>query len=157
MIFGRFVTALLVVGLMLYLWPALAATTQSAAVMAPLHQFMDGIGRNDWSMTAAACTSPATIIDDFPPHTWQGPTACADWTTAFVAANKQAGVSDTHITLGAPRHLDVTGDVAYVVVPASFTYKAHGKPMSESGSIWTVVVKKQAAGWRIAAWAWAAH
>jgi hypothetical protein len=34
-------------------------------------------------------------------------------------------LQDIVVTLGEPRHVTVTGDNAYVVVPASMTYKVH--------------------------------
>jgi hypothetical protein len=59
--------------------------------------------------------------------------------------------------LGKPWQVQVHGDRAYVVVPATYTYKQRGKAETESGSIFTLALKKVAAGWRITAWAWAAH
>ena len=136
---------------------SLAAESQTAAVMAPLNQFMSGINHGDLSLSAAACASPASVLDDFPPHSWVGPTACADWAKAFAADNTSTGTTDIHVTLGTPWHVAVTGDRAYVVVPATNVYKVHGKPMTETGSVWTVALQKLAAGWRIKAWAWAQH
>ena len=37
----------------------------------------------------AACASPSSIIDEFPPHAWQGATACADWANDFETFNKK--------------------------------------------------------------------
>jgi hypothetical protein len=157
MFFKRFVAIVFALGLTLCLGlPVLAASADTAAVMAPLQQFMHGVSTNDMKLAAAACASPASILDDFPPHIWQGPTACADWATAFTAANKQAGVTAPRVTLGKPWTTSVTGDRAYAVVPATFTYLLHGKPSSETG-VWTVVLDKAAPGWRIRAWAWAQH
>lgn len=59
--------------------------------------------------------------------------------------------------LGKPLHVDITGNVAYVVNSATYASKHHGKAVTLSGAIWTVVLKKSAAGWRIAGWAWADH
>ena len=52
---------------------------------------------------------------------------------------------------------DVTGDRAYVVVPATYTYKQKGKPVTESDAVWIFAMQKLASGWRIAGWAWAQH
>jgi len=40
---------------------------------------------------------------------------------------EQHGVSGYVVTLSEPRHVTVTGDNAYVVVPSSMTFKMHGK------------------------------
>jgi hypothetical protein len=131
------------------------AASDSTAVMAPLHQFMDALNKGDNKTAVAACASPASIVDDFPPHEWQGPTACGDWVKAFDADNKSAGITDGIVTLKKPWHVDVTGDRAYVVIPADFAYVQGGKPVTEAGSIWTVALRRTAAGWRITGWAWA--
>jgi hypothetical protein len=35
------------------------------------------------------------------------------------------------------------------------TFKVGGKQVAQSGAVFTVALRKQAEGWRIAAWAWA--
>ena len=164
MVTRRFVIVTLTAGVVLIsaagpdaVFAASTAASEQNAVMATVHQFIDGINREDMKAAAAACASPASIVDDFPPHAWQGPTACADWATAFEADNKKSAITGVTVTLGKPWHVDVTGDRAYVVVPANDKYKQNGKPATESGSIFTVALKKFAAGWRITGWAWAQH
>ncbi len=55
----------------------------------------------------------------------------------------------------APLHDDVTGDSDYVVLPASMAFEVHGKPITQSGAMFTVALRKRPTGWRIVAWAWA--
>ncbi|MBV8172387.1 MAG: hypothetical protein JO219_10710 [Candidatus Eremiobacteraeota bacterium] len=135
--------------------PAAAAATGTAGELAPVYQFVEGVNHDDAAAEAAACAAPVVVVDDFAPHLWQGATACADWAGAFSVFARQSKITDNHITLGAPLHDDVTGDRAYVVFPATYTYKLGGKPTTENGAVWTLVLKKTAAGWRIAAWTWA--
>jgi hypothetical protein len=47
---------------------------------------------------------------------------------------EQHGASGYVVTLGEPPHVTVTGDNAYVVVPASMTYKVHDKRNLYGGS-----------------------
>lgn len=63
--------------------------------------------------------------------------------------------SGYRITLGEPHHADVTGDNAYVVVPASMTFTIQGKQVTQTGSIFTVALRKLGTEWRLTAWAWA--
>ena len=134
-----------------------ASGSQQNAVMASVHQFVDGFNRGDAKRALAACASPVSIIDEFPPHEWQGPTACADWANAYNANAKQQGVSDGIVTLHDPWHVDITGDRAYVVVPATYAYKQRGKTIVEPDSVFTVSLRKIAANWRITGWAWSKH
>jgi hypothetical protein len=66
---------------------------------------------------AEICADPMQILDGMSPHVWQGPTASEDWYGDVLTEGAHVGASGYHITLGEPRHVDVTGDNAYVVVP----------------------------------------
>jgi hypothetical protein len=147
--------ALFVLAFALAAAPAAAADT--SGVMASVHQFVEGFNKGDATSALAACAPSSSIIDEFPPHEWQGPGACATWANAYNANAKQNGISDGSVTLGTPWHVDITGNRAYVVVPATYTYKQHGKPVTETGSIFTVALQKIASAWRITGWAWARH
>ena len=57
------------------------------------------------------------------------------------------------ITLGEPRHVDVIGDSAYVVVPATMTFNIQAKQVTQTGSIFTVALRKLGTEWRLTAWA----
>ena len=113
--------------LLVALTTAPIAASQESDVMATVSRFIDALNRNDAKAALATCATQASIIDEFPPHEWQGPNACEDWATA------------------------------YVVVPATYTYKEHGTPKAERDSIFTVALRRLAAGWRITGWAWSRH
>jgi hypothetical protein len=68
---------------------------------------------------------------------------------------EQHGASDYFVTLGEPLHNNITGDSAYVVVPATMTFKVRGQQVTQTGAIFTVAFRRLAGGWRIGAWAWA--
>jgi ketosteroid isomerase-like protein len=146
----------IVAALVLAVWAGAAAATDKSDVMAVVHQYVDGLNKGDTKSALAACADHALIIDDFPPHVWDGESACTKWAGDFDAVLKQAQMTDAVVTLGKTRHLDVTGDRAYVVLAASLTYKLAGKPMQTTGSLWTFALQKSTPGWRITGWAWAA-
>ena len=132
------------------------AASEKTDVMAPVHQWVDGINKGDMKAATAACADQSSIIDDFPPHEWHGAGACSKWANDADADNKKNGITDESVTLSKPRHIDITADRAYVVVPATYSYKEKGPPVTEPGSIWTLALKKGEAGWRITGWAWTA-
>lgn len=127
----------------------------TAGPMSVVHQFIDGLNSGNMASALAACEPSASIVDEFPPHEWQGLAACAHWARDFEAYGTANGITGGIVTLETPRHVDQSGDRAYVVVPAIYTYKARGKRVTESGSILTVALKRTTAGWRITGWAWA--
>jgi ketosteroid isomerase-like protein len=131
------------------------STPEQTAVMAPVHQFVDGFNAGDVAKALAACTDSMSIIDDVPPHEWHGAGSGAKWLNDYDADAKKNGITDGFVNIEIPRHVDVNGDRAYVVCLANYTYKQKGKPVHEAGSTITIALRKEAAGWRITAWAWA--
>ena len=131
-----------------------AVASDQIDVMGPVHQFIDGMNKGDSTSALAACAAPAFIIDEFPPFQWAGPTACADWAADVESYNKKYGITDAVATIRKPRHIDITGDRAYLVIPATYAYKHNIKRITESGSSMTVALQKTADGWRITGWAW---
>lgn len=123
--------------------------------MGVVHQYIDGFNKGDAKVMAATFAVPGSILDGMAPHVWQGPTATQDWYRDVLVEGEQHGASGYLVTLGEPLHNNVTGDSAYVVVPATMTFKVHGKQVTQIGAVLTVALRKLAEGWRIAAWAWA--
>lgn len=134
---------------------AQSETPEQTAVLGPVRQLFESFNKGDATTAVAGCADVTSIIDDFPPHQWLGPGACARWMNAYKAYAKANGIADMVVTLSAPKHVDVTADRAYVVVPADYTLKRHGQLVTSKGSIVTIVLRKSAVGWRITSWAWA--
>jgi ketosteroid isomerase-like protein len=134
-----------------------AAASEKAAVMTVVQHWVDGFNSGDSKAMNAACADETSIIDDFPPHEWHGAGACERWKTDFDAWVKNNGATDILALVMKPRHVDVTADRAYVVVPASLSFELKGKSVNERGSVFTLALQKATAGWRITGWAWADH
>jgi hypothetical protein len=91
--------------------------------MAAVLQYVDAFNSGDRKAMAATCADPMQILDGMSPHVWQGPTASDDWYRDVLTEGEHVGASGYQITLGEPRHVDVTADNAYVVVPAIMTLR----------------------------------
>ena len=91
------------------------------------------------------------------PYEWHGAGTCSKWLAGYEADAKKNGITDGADAIGKPRHVDVTANRAYVVIPANYIYKQHGKPMKETNSTWTFTLQKVQASWRVTGWAWAKH
>ena len=129
----------------------MAATDPLAAVQ----QYINAFNKGDKRAMAATFAVPGSILDGMAPHLWVGPTASQDWYRDVLIEGEQHGAADYFVTLGEPMHNTVTGDRAYVVVPATMTFKVQGQQITQTGAVFTVALRKLAEGWRIAAWAWA--
>ena len=132
--------------------PAAASAYPDPAVQAKA--FIGAFDKGD-AAAAAATMLPAgvTITDEVSPYLWQGPTAFADWAHDLQAGDKAAGIANEAVVLGDATRRDMTGNIAYVIAPATFSFTRGGKKMSETAQM-TFVLKFTDAGWKIAAWTW---
>ena len=137
-----------------FLCAGTAAASEKTDVMAVVHQMVDGFNKGDLKSSVAACADQAVVVDDTPPHVWQGAGACAAWMDAYQAWAKSEDITGISEAIVKVRHIDISGDFAYVVQSAGLTWIEKGKPMSEK-AVETVTLKKTSAGWRITGWAWA--
>ena len=108
-------------------------------------------GNSNW---VQLCADQTSIIDEFPPYAWSGSGACSQWGKDYDADAKKNSVTDPSVWFGTAKHLDISGDRAYVVLPASYSYKQNGKPVKEAGATLTIALQKSGNNWRITAWSW---
>jgi hypothetical protein len=80
--------------------------------VATVRRYIEAFDKGDVKAMAAAFTPQSSILDGVAPHLWVGSTASQDWYGDVLAEGKQHGASDYHVTLGEPRHANVTGDAA---------------------------------------------
>jgi hypothetical protein len=131
------------------------AASDKTDVMAVVHQWIDGLNKGDTKSALAACADEGSVIDDVPPYEWHGSGVCTKWMKDYDTWVAKDGVTDGNATPGKARHIDVDGSHAYVVLPMTLTWKAHGKAMKQTGSLVTMSLTKGNSGWRITGWAWA--
>jgi hypothetical protein len=131
-----------------------AVADDRADAVATAQAFVDGFNKGNVKASLATCASPSSVVDEFPPYAWQGPTGCADWATDFDANAKKEGITPGDVTLSKPRHAFVSGDRAYLVFPAKYAYAQKGKKVTQKDATMTVALQKQAGAWKITGWAW---
>ena len=88
------------------------------------------------------------------PHVWSGPTAAQDWYRDALIEAEHLDVTGYFVTLGEPLHNNVTGNAAYVVLPATMKFNMKGKQVTQSGAFFTVALRWIDGAWRIASWTW---
>ena len=136
--------------------PAAAAAkpASAAGVMAPIHQFIDSFNKGDIKTAEATHVAAPTIIDEVPPHHWQGQGAFQAWAGDLEKDAKAHGQTDEKVTLGRVVRSQADGDSGYAVVRATFTYNEKGKPMEEPAQM-VFSLHKEAGAWKITGWTWA--
>lgn len=128
------------------------AITQ-AGPMDAVHRFVNAFNKGDVPAAASTCAAETSIIDEFAPYEWHGAGACAGLAD-YDADAKRNGITGGVVTLGMPRHVDIAGDRAYVVVPADYAYTKKGKPVKEVASTLTIALDRSAGTWRMTGWTW---
>jgi ketosteroid isomerase-like protein len=133
--------------------PASAQT--DAELMAPIQKFIDNFNRGDVAAAAATHAPGAdlTITDEVPPYVWRGPKAFTAWAGDLDADAKKNGITEPMVTISKATRVERSGDQAYIVVPAVYTFKLKGAAMREAAQM-TVVLRKGPTGWLIHAWTW---
>jgi len=122
--------------------------------LAAVRQYVESFNKGDAKAMAAMCADPMSILDGMAPHVWHGSLATEDWYRDVLIEGEHVGATEYCVTLGDAKHNNITGDSAYVVVPAAMTFKLQGKQITQSGAFFTVALRKLNEGWRIAVWAW---
>ena len=132
-----------------------SAQTPNAQLMAPIQKFMDAFNKGDTAGAAATHLVDAdlAIIDEVAPFFWRGAQALQSWAAALDGDAKKRVITDPAVTLSAPTRTEASGDQAYVVVPAVYSFKQKGVAMRETGQM-TFALKKGASGWLIHGWTW---
>jgi hypothetical protein len=103
----------------------------------------------------ASLVAPATqaVIDEIPPHYWNGPNAISNWYRDFGSVNKALGVTDALSMFSAAKYIEVDGNRAWATFPMVYTYKMKGAAQRETGTL-SIALEKVAAGWRVLGFAW---
>lgn len=131
-----------------------AAVPGTAEPEGVIRSYIDSFNKADPKAMAAMCAVPLSILDGMAPHVWYGSTACEDWYRDAMIEGEHVGATDYFVTLGEPRHNNITGDSAYVVFPTTMKFKLQGKQITQSGAFFSVALRKLGDEWRIASWAW---
>jgi hypothetical protein len=114
--------------------------------MAVVRHYIDAFNKGDAKGMAATFAVPGSILDGMAPHLWQGPTAAEDWYRDVLSEGKQHDTSNYFVTVDEPLHNDVTGDSAYIVFPATMTFKLGGTQVTQSGAIVTMALRSSPKG-----------
>jgi ketosteroid isomerase-like protein len=122
-------------------------------VEAAIQKFGEAFNKGDVKAAKALHVAKPVIIDELAPYLWSGSGAFDGWLADLGKSEKAEGKTEGTVTISAPSREVVAGDHAYVIAPATYSYKQKGKSWRETAQI-TFVLTKVAAAWKIAAWTW---
>ncbi|TFV56825.1 DUF4440 domain-containing protein [Mycobacterium sp. PS03-16] len=130
-------------------------TTSSAVdAVAVVHRYVKAFNAGDVDAMSACFTDDGCILDGMAPHLWRGATAPQDWYEGVLAEGRHQEAGGWRVTLSDAVHHDVSGDAAYVVMPATMTFDHRGRNVTQTGSFFTAALAHSDGVWRIRAWSW---
>jgi ketosteroid isomerase-like protein len=120
-----------------------------------VRRYIEAFNRGDIEAMAGCFAPGGSILDGMAPHVWRGESAARDWYRDVLTEGEHLGAEGYQVSLEVPLHADVAGDAAYVVCPASMSFRLRGVPVVQTGAVFTTALQAIDGEWRIAAWAWA--
>lgn len=130
------------------------AATRDPAVEAPITTFIASFNKGDNATAKAQMAAGGVVIlDEVPPYRWAGPRGFDQWVADYGRDAALNGITDPAVEIAAPSRMLVNGAHAYVIVPATYRFKAKGVAMREEAQM-TFVLDRGASGWKIVAWTW---
>jgi hypothetical protein len=123
------------------------------SLIAIINRVIEASANFEISAVGDLYTLNATVADEEPPFSWNGPTAGAQWVNAVEKTCKDLKIRKLK---GRPGHISIylqTGESVYMVVPATYTGDVHGDPFEESGAF-TFVFRLVNGKWLIKSQVW---
>jgi hypothetical protein len=123
------------------------------SLMAIINKVIEASGNFEISAVGDLYTLNATVADEEPPFSWNGPTAGAQWVNAVEKTCKDLKIRKLKGRVG---HISIylqTGESVYVIVPATYSGDIHGDPFEESGAF-TFVFRLVNGKWLIKSQVW---
>ncbi|OBH00159.1 hypothetical protein A5698_09175 [Mycobacterium sp. E136] len=117
-------------------------------------RYVEAFNRGDIAGMESMFDSEGVILDGMAPHVWLGPSATQTWYRDVLIEGEHQGASGYAVTLGEPRHHAVTGDRAYLAMPATMTISLKGTTVTQTGAFFTAALRRVGNDWRITAWSW---
>ena len=127
----------------------------SREMMAPIEALARFMATGDETGLAGAfVAADAVIVENFAPFLFEGPDAFELWRSGLGSHRQVDELTELEWRFGPAQDVAVEGDVAYFVLPTTWTGKTHGRPFSEDGG-WAFVLVRTEDRWRIRSYAWA--
>lgn len=123
-------------------------------VVSAVNRLVTAFNNGDTQAFIASCAAETSIVDEIPPHEWHGAGGCAKWVADYGLFVEHEQIADAVTTVGTPRRVVINGKDAYVVLPATCTYRQAGKSVRENVIV-TVTLHSGSEGWRLTGWTWA--
>ncbi len=124
-------------------------------MLAPIEALARFMASGDETVLADVfATGGVVIVENFAPFLFEGQDAVERWRRGFLRHVSDDGLAELRHAFGPAQDFAQEGDLAYFVLPTTWTGRTHGRAFSEDGG-WAFVLQQTAGRWRIKSYAWA--
>jgi hypothetical protein len=122
------------------------------ALLAPIEKVARFLETGDRSLLSAFAGKGVVIIENFPPHLFEGADAVERW--AEVISSWHTHPLELVHSFGPAHDLRVQDGVAFLSLPTHWTGVRKGAPFHEDGG-WAFVLVQEQGEWRVRCYGWA--
>ena len=124
------------------------------ALLAPIEKVAQFIETGDESLLSAFASQGVVIIENFPPHLFEGEDAVKRWSQKILSWHEPPSDLVLKHTFGPPQDLRVDEHLAFVSLPTHWTISEGGDTIEEDGG-WAFVLVRENEEWRVRCYGWA--
>ncbi len=152
---ARRLAAVVCVGLVLRPACGAAAELLPDAMMRPILELTTYMRTLDSShLDEAFVSTDLTVMENFAPYLFAGPTARQRWEAAFREHATRGHLRDLTVQFGSPATVERQANVVYFSLPTTWRGTSDRRRFVEHGA-WSFVLSSTPDGWRIRHYAWA--
>ena len=123
-------------------------------LLEPIEKVARFIETADRAYLAAFAQSGVVIIENFPPHLFEGADAVERWSQTISRWHQPPSTLVLKHRFGAPQDLRVQDGTAFVSLPTHWTITEDDEVIEEDGG-WAFTLTQEPDGWKVRAYGWA--
>jgi hypothetical protein len=124
------------------------------ALLAPIEKVARFIETGDESLLSAFAEKGVVIIENFPPHLFEGDDAVKRWSQKILSWHKPPSDLVLKHSFGTVQDLRVSDGVAFLSLATHWVISENGDSFEEDGG-WAFVLVQEDGEWRVRSYGWA--
>ena len=124
------------------------------ALLAPIEKVARFMESGDESLLSAFAQKGVVIIENFPPHLFEGQDAVQRWSQNILAWHQPPSGLVLKHRFGTVQDLRVEDDLAFLSIATHWVISKGGSSHEEDGG-WAFVLVKEAGEWKVRCYGWA--
>jgi hypothetical protein len=124
------------------------------ALLAPIEKVARFIETGDESLLSAFAQKGVVIIENFPPHLFEGDDAVKRWSQKILSWHKPPSDLVLKHSFGSVQDLRVADGLAFLSLATHWVISENGDSFEEDGG-WAFVLVQEDGEWRVRSYGWA--